>query len=80
MASRDAKLNAMDAAAREQRDMILSNKWLTPMQMAAKQRRDGALDKIRSMPPQDAQVGDAGIARAREALARGRQRVRSERS
>jgi hypothetical protein len=75
VASRGGKLERMEAAERERRDMLQEARLLTPMQRAARQRRDGALETIRAMPPRDPGTGEAGIARAREALARGRQRV-----
>jgi hypothetical protein len=81
MQSRDAKMKLMDAAERERADSLVAARLLTPMQMAARRKRDGALDTIRGYlaEPVDPEVKQAGIAQAREALARGRQRVQSER-
>jgi hypothetical protein len=62
------KLLAMEAAEQERRDSMKAAKLLTPMQRAARQRQTGALDRIRAFPPRDAEVGEAGIERAREAL------------
>jgi hypothetical protein len=59
---------AMEAAEQERRDMLREAKLLTPMQRATRQRREGALERIRAFPPRDAEVGEAGIERAREAL------------
>jgi hypothetical protein len=58
----------MEAAEQERRDMLREAKLLTPMQRATRQRREGALERIRAFPPRDAEVGEAGIERAREAL------------
>jgi hypothetical protein len=71
-------MKLMDAAERERADSLVAARLLTPMQMAARRKRDGALETLRARPPQDPDVGEAGISRAREALARGRQRVHGD--
>jgi hypothetical protein len=71
-------MKLMDASERERAESLVAARLLTPMQMAARRKRDGALETVRAMPPQDPDVGEVGISRAREALARGRQRVQSE--
>jgi len=68
MAHRAGKLLAMEAAEQERRDMLREAQLLTPMQRAARERREGALARIRAFPLRDAEVGEAGIERAREAL------------
>jgi hypothetical protein len=65
---KSGKLLAMEAAEQERRDMLREAKLQTPMQQAAKKRREGALERIRAAPPQDPRVGEAGIERAREAI------------
>ena len=74
-------MKKMDAAARERADILAEARLLTPMQMAARRKRDGALETIRGYlaEPVDSTATEAGISRAREALARGRQRVQRER-
>jgi hypothetical protein len=62
------KLVGMEAAERERRDMLREAKLQTPMQRAAHKRQAGALARIRAFPPRDAEVGEAGIERARQAL------------
>jgi hypothetical protein len=66
--SKAGKLVLMEAAEQERRDSMVAARLLTPMQRAARDRREGALARIRAFPPRDAEVGEAGIERAREAL------------